>query len=238
MFCSVAHLVSPPPRLLEKESGPLVQRYLTTNKVTSLSPTVAASLGQLLCGLTREQWQSLMTEELLGELVTDHLALLQCEVSPDTASHLSAQLGGLYGSPAGWNVSDLASLGWLASTLSSSQLSSIPPPAMEGLAPLALKFFTASQWAALSPDQLSFLSPHTASFISSDLLQSVSSSPGKMREIRAAVGEDSVVTREMKMMMETMDEGEEESENSGSESVHLACQILIITLCVFNIIKL
>ena len=236
----MTHLTSPLLRLLEKESvplgQPLVQRYLTTNKVTSLSPSVAASLGQLLCGLSSEQWESLLTGPLLAGLVTDTLAGLQCEVSPATASHLSAQLTSLYGPPGGWNVSDLASLGWLASTLSSPQLSSIPPPALEGLAPLALKFFTASQWAALSPDQLSFLSPHTASFISTDLIQSVSSSPGKMREIRAVVGEDPVATKEM---MEMMDDGEEESENSGSDSVLLAGKIVILNLCVFyNIINL
>ena len=218
---------------------PLVQRYLTTNKVTSLSPTVAASLGQLLCGLTREQWQTLITEELLAGLVTDHLAALQCLVSPDTATHLSANLRGLYGSPAGWNVSDLVSLGWLASTLSPSHLSTIPPHAMEGLAPLAVKFFSTSQWSSLTSEQLSFLSPHTASFISTDLIESVSSSPGKMREIRAVVGEDPVATKEMMEMMDVMDDGEEESENSGSDSVHLAGKIVIINLCVFyNIINL
>ena len=218
----------------------LVQRYLTTNKVTSLSPTVAASLGQLLCGLTTEQWQSLITGEILAGLVTDHLAALQCVVNPDTATHLSAILTGLYGSPAGWNVSDVVSLGWLASTLSPSHLSTIPPHAMEGLAPLAVKFFSTSQWSSLTSEQLSFLSPHTASFISPGFIQSVSSSPVKMREIRAVVGEDSVVTKEMKEVMEVMDmsDGEEESVNSGSDSVHLTCKILIINLCVFyNIIN-
>ena len=64
----------------------------------------------------------------------------------------------------------------------------------------------------------------------------VSSSPGKMREIRAVVGEDPVATKEM---MEMMDDGEEESENSGSDSVHLAGKIVILNLCVFyNIINL
>ena len=213
-----------------------MQRYLTTNKVTSLSPTVAASLGQLLCGLTSEQWQSLITGEILAGLVTDHLAHLQCLVSPDTAIHLSAQLRDFYGSPASWNVSDLVSLGWLASTLSSSHLSTIPPHAMEGLAPLAVKFFSPSQWSSLTSDQLSFLSPHTASFISTDLMQSVSSSPVKMREIRAVVGEDSVATKEM---MEMMSGGEEESESSGSDSVPLVGKILVINLCViYSIINL
>ena len=230
---------------MEKESVSLVQRYLTTNKVSSLSPTVAASLGQLLCGLTTQQWQSLITVELLASLVTDHLSLLHCAVGPETASHLSAQVITLYGSPADWNVSDLVSLGWLASTLSAPQLSSIPPPAMEGLAPLAVKFFRGSQWSALTPAQLSFLSPHTASFISSHLIQSVSSSPIKMREIRAVVGEDSVVTKEMMERMEKMEriermnEGDEESENSGSDSVQVTCNLLLINLCVFyNIIYL
>ena len=209
-----------------------MQRYLTTNKVTSLSPTVAASLGQLLCGLTTEQWESLITGEILAGLVTDHLASLHCVVSPGTATHLSGHLTHLYGSPAGWNVSDLVSLGWLATTLSPFHLSTIPPHAMEGLAPLAVKFFSTSQWSSLSSEQLSFLSPHTASFISPDLIQSVSSSPVKMREIRAVVGEDSVATKEMMEMME-ISEGEEESENSGSDAVHLACKILIINLCVF-----
>ena len=229
---------------MEKESPGhlfLVQRYLTTNKVSSLSPTVAASLGQLLCGLTTQQWQSLITVELLASLVTDHLSLLHCAVGPETASHLSAQVITLYGSPADWNVSDLVSLGWLASTLSAPQLSSIPPPAMEGLAPLAVKFFRGSQWSALTPAQLSFLSPHTASFISPAFIMSVSSSPRKMREIRAVVGEDSMVTKEVVREMKTVEMLREAGwlDNTGSGSVHLTCKIFILNLCVFyNIINL
>ena len=47
-------------------------------------------------------------------------------------------------------------------------------------------------------------------------MQSVSSSPVKMREIRAVVGEDSVATKDM---IEMMSGGEEET---GSDPVHPA----------------
>ena len=196
--------LSVPVRLLQDEAadqvGRLVQRYLTTNKVSSLSPSVAGALGQLLCGLTAAQWESLVTASVFPSLVTDHLAALQCSLGPESANHLAGHLHRLYGSTVSWNVSDVASVGRLVTSLPSDQLSAIPPHAMEGLAPLAVKWLSPAQWSSLSPEQLSFLSPHSASFISTDLLHSISSSSSKMREIRATVGEDSKVTKELEMM--------------------------------------
>jgi len=204
----------------------LVQRYLTTNNVTSLTPVLAGSLGQLLCGLTPSQWQSLVPSSLFPFLVTDHLALLQCSLPPQAAAHLAHLLLELYGSPGTWDVSDVVSIGRLVSTLSSHHLSLIPPHAMEGLSPLALRFLSPAQWSSLSPDQLSFLSPHTASFISTDLLQSISSSPTKMREIRATAGEDSMLAKELEVMF-----------NTGGRSVPILSKFLMIKVlfCVFQL---
>ena len=196
--------LSVPVRLLQDEAadqvGRLVQRYLTTNKVSSLSPSVAGALGQLLCGLTAAQWESLVTASVFPSLVTDHLAVLPCSLGPESTKHLAGHLHRLYGSTVSWNVSDVASVGRLVTSLPSDHLSAIPPHAMEGLAPLAVKWLSPAQWSSLSPEQLSFLSPHSASFISTDLLHSISSSSSKMREIRATVGEDSKVTKELEMM--------------------------------------
>ena len=97
---------------------------------------------------------------------------------------------------------------------------------MEGLSPLALRFLSPAQWSALSPNQLSFLSPHTASFISTDLLQSISSSPTKMREIRATAGEDSMLAKELEVMF-----------NTGGRSVSILSKFLMIKV-LFYVVQL
>ena len=63
-----------------------------------------------------------------------------------------------------------------------------------------MRVFLSSLTISRAEEQLSCLSPHSASFISTDLLHSISSSSSKMREIRATVGEDSKVTKELEMM--------------------------------------
>ena len=222
--------LSVPARLLQDEAadqvGRLVQRYLTTNKVSSLSPSVAGALGQLLCGLTAAQWESLVTASVFPSLVTDHLAALQCSLGPESARHLAGHLHRLYGSTVSWNVSDVASVGRLVTSLPSDQLSAIPPHAMEGLAPLAVKWLSPAQWSSLSPEQLSFLSPHSASFISTDLLHSISSSSSKMREIRATVGEDSKVTKELEMMFSE----DLEPDNSRANDIQSPSLLIMINL--------
>ena len=130
------------PRLLghQHNATALVQDYIKTNQKSALKPlstTEAASLGQLLCGLTEAQWEELLSPASFPALVTAYLARLECSVSQRTAAHLASLLviipypvnnttSGykvtMYGAPATWNTSDVLSMGWLASTISPSQV--------------------------------------------------------------------------------------------------------------------
>jgi len=189
----------------------LMQKYISVNDITKEAPLTrseAGSLGQILCGLSEEQWISQITEDNFPALITDYLAHIQCAVSNVTADHLANLLisDDLYGSPSTWTTSDVLSLGWLASVLSEDQLASIPSHAIEGLTGEATKFFTGSQWMALTGEQLAYLSPHAASFLSTDKISDVKS-VAKIREIRAAVGEDEGVVEDMVKMMSEMTGG-------------------------------
>ena len=85
------------PRLLghQHNATALVQDYIKTNQKSALKPlstTEAASLGQLLCGLTEAQWEELLSPASFPALVTAYLARLECSVSQRTAAHLASLL--------------------------------------------------------------------------------------------------------------------------------------------------
>ena len=133
----------------------LMQKYISVNDISPEAPltrTEAGSLRQILCGLTDEQWISQISKDNFPALITEYFSKIQCSVSNTTANHLVSLLisDDLYGAPSTWTASDVLSLGWLASTLSVDQLSSIPSHAIEGLTGEATKFFTGSQWIALT----------------------------------------------------------------------------------------
>ena len=109
-----------------------------------LTGTEAASLRQLLCGMTPGQWRTHVTGHNIRVLVTEYLSRLQCQVSDDTADHLASLLTAedMYGPPDTWSTSDMLSVGWLASTLTPDQLASVPAHAMEGLTGDAVNYFT------------------------------------------------------------------------------------------------
>ena len=164
--------------------------------------------------MTTEQWKTLVSEEVFPVLVTEYLAKIQCQVEEDTAEHLANLLTSprMYGSPDQWTTADVLSLGWLASVLAPDQLSSIPPPAIEGLQGGAVKYFTGAQWMSLSEEQMTFISPHAASFISvkmlEDELEDVENYP-TIRVIRAAVGEDPMVMKDVQKMMKEIEDKKE-----------------------------
>jgi len=190
----------------------LMQKYISVNDISPEAPltrTEAGSLRQILCGLTDEQWISQISKDNFPALITEYFSKIQCSVSNTTANHLVSLLisDDLYGAPSTWTASDVLSLGWLASTLSVDQLSSIPSHAIEGLTGEATKFFTGSQWIALTGEQLAYLSPHAASFLSTDKIAQLTKSLAKIREIRAAVGEDEEVVEDMVKMMSEMTGG-------------------------------
>ena len=56
-------------------------------------------------------------------------------------------------------------------------------------------------------EQLTYLSPHAASFLSTDKIAELTKSLAKIREIRAAVGEDEEVVEDMVKMMSEMTGG-------------------------------
>ena len=133
----------------------LMQKYISVNDISPEAPltrTEAGSLRQILCGLTDEQWISQISKDNFPALITEYFSKIQCSGSNTTANHLVSLLisEDLYGAPLTWTASDVLSLGWLASTLSVDQLSSIPSHAIEGLTGEATKFFTGSQWIALT----------------------------------------------------------------------------------------
>ena len=101
----------------------------------------------------------------------------------------------------------MLSIGWLASTLSPTQLSDIPSHAIEGLTGNAVRFFSGEHWAALTPQQLKYLSPHAASFVTLKKLESMDKEITNLREIRAAIGEDPSVMEEMKEFIKENLEG-------------------------------
>ena len=61
----------------QKVGSDLIQRYIATNELSSKNPltkTTAASLGQLLCGMTSEQWKTLVSADVFPVLITEYLA--------------------------------------------------------------------------------------------------------------------------------------------------------------------
>jgi len=208
-------------RLLSWEDAyDVVQRYITVNSKTESNPlsrVELGALGPLLCGLREDHWSTLIPNATFPSLVTRYLAYLDCPVPAGVAGHLSDLLVFAYGSPDTWSTADVLSMGWMVSTLSPELLVTIPSHAMEGLTGNAAKHFTALQWTSLTAGQLQYLSPHTASFVSVQKLATMDSA--KMREIRAAVGEDPMVVGEMEKMF-----------GSGSPSLH--CSIILVIFAV------
>ena len=206
----------------QKVGSDLIQRYIATNELSSKNPltkTTAASLGQLLCGMTSEQWKTLVSADVFPVLITEYLAKIQCKVEEETAEYLASLLTSptMYGSPDKWTTADVLSLGWLASVLAPEQLASIPPAAIEGLQGGAVKYFPGAQLMKLSAEQMAFLSPHAASFISvkmlEDELEDAETFP-TIRVIRAAVGEDPKVMKDVMKVMEEMEDKEETPEDT------------------------
>ena len=206
-----------------EDAKAVVQRYIDVNSKSKDSPLTrveAGALGPLLCGLNDDQWSTLITNQTFPSLITRYLATLDCPVPTGAAGHLSQQLVAASGSAHTWSTADVLSMGWMVATLSPEQLASIPSHAMEGLTGHAVKHFTARQWTSLTAGQLQYMSPHTASFISIKKLASMADMGSKMREIRAAVGEDPMVAGEMEKMFD-----------SGSPS--LQCSVLLLVLAVW-----
>ena len=172
-----------------------------------------------MCGLTDTQWEELITSASFPSLVTAYLAPLECSLSLRASVHLSSLLVTMYGAPGSWSTSDVLSMGWLASTLSPTQLSDIPSHAIEGLTGNAVRFFSGEHWAALTPQQLKYLSPHAASFVSLKKLESMEKMTN-LREIRAAIGEDPSVMEEMKEFI---------NENLGGSGDMFKPSIVILT---------
>ena len=87
---------------------------------------------------------------------------------------------------------------------------------------------TGGQWLSLTGDQLSYLSPHAASFISVDKLMT-NKTMTKMREIRAAVGEDPVVVEDMEKMMNDM-ENDDSAAVTGQPSLLIMIVLVMIKI--------
>merc|ERR1712142_940573 len=186
----------------EDDPTVLVQEYIAINNVSathSFTSVEAASLGNLLCGLTDDQWPQLISFDTFSSILTEHLAFLDCQVSENTASFLSDMLVRLYGHPSEWTSSDLLSSGFIASLLSLEQLSQIKPITMEGFVGLAVKWLSSVKLASLSEDQLEMLSPHAASFLPRDEA-SLPTAVSMRRAIRSVVGEDEILVQNLKLM--------------------------------------
>jgi len=201
----------------------LVQRYITVNDVTATNPfssVEAAAMGQLLCGLTDEQWKELVTPAVFASILTQHLSQLNCEgmISNTTALHLASMLTTLYGTTDTWTSSDLLSTGWVANNLSPDQLSQIQHHAMEGLTGQAVKHLSREQLNSFSHHQLAMLSPHAASFISRDQLLP-HTNIHRRRGIRAAGGEDEKLVETMEDIEPDMQTIDEEIEREGKGMV-------------------
>lgn len=198
----------------------LVQRYITANDVSASNPFTsveAAAMGQLLCGLNDEQWKELVTPTVFYSILTQHLAQLDCLVSNSTALHLASMMTTLYGPTNTWTSSDLLSTGWLASTLSTDQLSQIQHHSMEGLTGQAVKQLSRVQLSSFSHHQLAMMSPHAASFISRNQLLP-HTNVHRRRGIRAAGGEDEKLVDTMEKIepdMKVIDEEIEERDARG-----------------------
>jgi len=191
----------------EDDPTVLVQEYIVANNVSASNPFTsveAASLGNLLCGLSDDQWSQLISFDTFSSILTERLAFLDCQVSESTASFLSDMLVRLYGQPSEWTSSDLLSSGFLASLLSTEQLSQIKPITMEGFVGLAVKWLPSVKLARLSEAQLEMLSPHAASFLPRDE-ELLPTAVSLKRAIRSIVGEDEILVQSL-MLMDDMDE--------------------------------
>ena len=96
-------------------------------------------------------------------------------------------------------------------------------PSVEGVTGHAAKYFSDSQWRALTKAQLFYLSPHAASFIPIQSLMEDAEPVTNLREIRAAVGEDPKMVK----MMEKM---EIDGDGAGSSGVVFKPSIVIVIL--------
>jgi hypothetical protein len=188
----------------------LMQKYMTTNSISLSNPFLnfeAASLGQLLCGLTENQWITFITSDVFSAILSSTLAHLDCAVDSSTKDHLSNLLLDKYGPTSSWTTSDLLSAGWLASCLEDSSLSSLPPHSMEGLTPSALKYLDNRQLHLLSPAQISNISPHAMSLVTLEQLMPYTEYHRRMA-VRKVGGEGARVRRDLESIEEGMAEQE------------------------------
>ena len=65
-------------------------------------------MGQLLCGLTDEQWEELVFPVVFSSILTQHLSQLDCSVNNTTALHLASKLSLIKYEPARMHVEDVS----------------------------------------------------------------------------------------------------------------------------------
>merc|ERR1712112_417022 len=159
--------------LSSSTSSKLMQSYLSENSIATMQPYEVASLSNLLCGMTLEQWQSFVDEKVFNFILTTALRDLNCRVVPEVDSFLSSLVLAAYGPSSDWSTSKLMSVGWVASCLSPADLASLPFSSLEGLAPNAILHFSNEQLQAISSTRLSHLSPHSASLLSKKQLRAL-----------------------------------------------------------------
>jgi len=163
------------------ETTELVGAYIAANSKNSSNPLSShevCSLGQLLCGLSDDDWASVVSPSSLSLC----LPSLSCPLPPTACSILTPLIvpaasaehtDHSHGSPT-WSTSHLSSLGGLASCLPLRHLRQLPPNIMDGLSPSAVANMSPLQIQSLSPEQLSHLSPHAVSLLPESFLPSIS----------------------------------------------------------------
>ena len=66
--------------VLGEHSALLMNVFLEENARINLNSFELVSLGRMVCGLTGDQWSSLINKKVLDEVLVPHISSLECEL--------------------------------------------------------------------------------------------------------------------------------------------------------------
>ena len=74
--------------VLGEHSALLINVFLEENARINLNTIELKSLGRMVCGLTGDQWTSLINKKVLNEVLVPHISSLECELTTQVQQEL------------------------------------------------------------------------------------------------------------------------------------------------------
>jgi len=231
--------------VLGEHSALLMNVFLEENARINLNSFELMSLGRMVCGLTSDQWSSLINKKVLEEVLVPHISSLECELPTQVAKVVHEMVEPVLDAETVVSASSsVEELDWLISLLPAERFASIPARFMDQVSPVAMH--DELSLSSLSAEQLASLAPHTASFIQRNQIKNLDNE--QATALLTAVGEDPVTRVEVEKVLTRLareaaeaaaaeeevvrrEEGKAEPSPKDDSSAGVVGPVLLLVLC-------